>query len=150
MTDEKRSRNMAAIHASDTKPEVYLRKLLYHHGYRYRKNWKLIKGRPDLFVLRYKVALFVNGCFWHAHHGCASFRVPATHKDFWDEKFRKNTERDQRTLEELHQLGIRTAVVWECAVNEMKKSPAYEEVVLDTLDAFFRSAELHLEIEPDQ
>ena len=147
MTPEERSRNMAAIHAKDTKPEVYLRKLLYHQGYRYRKNWKMIKGHPDLFILRYHVALFVHGCFWHAHHGCASFRVPSTRKEYWNEKFRKNTERDQRTLEELHSQGIRTVVVWECAVNEMKRSPAFKDVVLDTLDAFFHSEELHIDIE---
>ena len=147
MTAEERSRNMAAIHAADTKPEVYLRKLLFHRGYRYRKNWKKIKGRPDAFILRYHVALFVNGCFWHAHNGCAAFRVPGTNTEYWNAKFARNKKRDQDTLDALHSMWVRTVTVWECAISEMRKDPAYREVVLDTLDAFFRQGPVHIDIE---
>lgn len=80
MTDikspEERSRNMAAIRSKDTKPEVYLRKLLFAQGYRYRKNYKKIPGHPDIYLPKYRTAIFVHGCFWHRHQGCKYAYMP--------------------------------------------------------------------------
>ena len=65
-----RSRNMRAIRSRDTKPEVYLRKLLFARGLRYRKNVRHIPGHPDMYLAKYRAAIFVHGCFWHRHEGC--------------------------------------------------------------------------------
>ncbi len=62
-TPEERSRNMARIRSKDSKPEEYIRKKLYALGYRYRKNSSAVFGHPDIWMLRYNVAIFVNGCF---------------------------------------------------------------------------------------
>ncbi len=64
-----RSQNMARIKSKNTKPE-YIRKLLYKAGYRYRANHKELPGAPDIYISKYRTAIFVNGCFWHRHKGC--------------------------------------------------------------------------------
>ena len=73
---EDRSRNMAAIRNKDTKPEIYLRNLLFAEGYRYRKNYAKIPGHPDIYLPKYKTAIFVHGCFWHRHQGCKYAYMP--------------------------------------------------------------------------
>lgn len=78
-----------------------------------------LPGRPDIFVLRYRVVVFVNGCFWH-RHGCALTTRPKSRSDFWDEKFNRNVARDVKTMRELSLQGFRVAVVWECS---LKGSP---------------------------
>ena len=70
VSPEKRSQNMSAIRSKNTKPEVYLRKLLFAQGYRYRIADKSVPGHPDIFLRKYNTAIFVNGCFWHRHSGC--------------------------------------------------------------------------------
>ena len=65
-----RSQNMARIKSKNTKLEVYIRKLLFKMGYRYRINYPLLPGTPDIYILKYKTAIFVNGCFWHRHENC--------------------------------------------------------------------------------
>ena len=64
VSPEKRSQNMSAIRSKNTKPEVYLRKLLFAQGYRYRIADKSVPGHPDIFLRKYNTAIFVNGCFW--------------------------------------------------------------------------------------
>lgn len=64
VSKEQRSRNMSAIRSKDTKPELYIRKLLYADGYRYRKNDASVYGHPDMFLSKYNTAIFVHGCFW--------------------------------------------------------------------------------------
>ena len=65
-----RSENMARVKSKNTKPEIFLRKLLWHKGFRYRLNYKELPGSPDLYIPKYRVAIFVNGCFWHMHENC--------------------------------------------------------------------------------
>ena len=60
---EMRSKIMSHIRGKDTKPEIKVRKYLYHHGFRYRKNDRRLPGTPDIVILKYRVAIFVNGCF---------------------------------------------------------------------------------------
>ena len=62
-----RSRNMAAIRAKNTKPEIIVRKFLWAHGFRYRLNHPRLPGKPDVVLRKYKTCIFVNGCFWHGH-----------------------------------------------------------------------------------
>lgn len=76
VSPEKRSQNMSAIRSKNTKPEVYLRKLLFAQGYRYRIADKSVPGHPDIFLRKYNTAIFVNGCFWHRHPGCKYAYTP--------------------------------------------------------------------------
>ena len=113
-TIEQRSRNMSAIKGSDTAPEVYMRKLMFSNGYRYRKHVPYIPGRPDIYLAKYKTAVFVNGCFWHRHKDCKYAYVPKTNTEFWVNKIETNKQRDSRKINELQALGWRVIVVWEC------------------------------------
>ena len=66
LTKEQRHKNMSHIRAQNTKPEILLRKALWHCGLRYRKNYKMLPGSPDIAITRYRIAVFVDGDFWHA------------------------------------------------------------------------------------
>ena len=92
---EQRSRNMAAIRSRDTKPEVYLRKLLFVKGYRYRIADKTVPGHPDIFLRKYNTAIFVHGCFWHRHQNCKYAYTPKSRVEFWQKKFDDNVKRDE-------------------------------------------------------
>ena len=114
---EIRSYNMSRIRSKDTKPEEKVRKYLFAHGFRYRKNVKNLPGSPDVVLPKYKTVIFVQGCFWHMHD-CGRFQWPATNQDYWEPKIRRNVERDQLNREQLLALGWKVLTVWEC---ELKK-----------------------------
>lgn len=116
---ETRSYNMSQIRSTDSKPEVLVRKYLFSKGLRYRKNVKSLPGKPDIVLPKYKTVVFVNGCFWHGHHGCKYFVMPKTNTDYWSSKIYRNIERDQENYSKLEVLGWNVITVWEC---ELKKS----------------------------
>lgn len=117
-----RSRMMSAIRGQDTKPELLVRRLLHRQGYRFRLHVRELPGKPDIVLPKYHAVIFVNGCFWHGHD-CHLFRLPATRQDFWEEKIRKNRERDERDRHNLQQSGWRTLTVWECALKGKTRLP---------------------------
>ncbi|WP_280413537.1 very short patch repair endonuclease [Nocardia asiatica] len=112
---EGRSRNMRANRRSDTKPEVALRSALHRLGYRYRKDLRLdlgsMKVRPDIVFTAHRVAVFVDGCFWHVcpEHG----RHPTTNEWYWAPKLRRNIERDRAADVALTEAGWRVIRLWE-------------------------------------
>ena len=87
---EKRHEIMSKVKSKDTKIEIKVRKWLYGHGVRYRKNCKNILGKPDISIKKYKIAIFVHGCFWHGHTGCPNFRLPKSNTIYWKNKIKKN------------------------------------------------------------
>lgn len=111
---EERSALMAKIRSKDTKPERRVRKIAHAMGYRFRLSRRDLPGTPDIVFPRYKLAVFVHGCFWHRHPGCPRASVPATRAKFWKTKFAANVTRDAAALEALKDLGWRTLVIWEC------------------------------------
>ena len=137
---------MARIRSRDTKPEEYIRKLLFRRGFRYRKNVSYIPGHPDAWLAGYNVAVFVNGCFWHRHQGCKYAYTPKSRVEFWNEKFVKNIARDQAVEEQLRANGIRSLVIWECTVRKMNRDKAAEEQVIDEISCFLRSDTERLEL----
>ena len=122
MTPEQRHRCMSRIKSKNTKPEMIVRRWLWKQGYRYRLNVSQLPGRPDIVLPRYSTVIFVNGCFWHAHEGCDKYRVPSTNADFWQAKFKRNRERDQRNYKLLHKMGWHVLVVWECQLVAQSRS----------------------------
>lgn len=106
---------MSRIRSRDTKPELFVRRLLFAQGFRYRLCRKDLPGRPDIVLKKYKTVVFVNGCFWHQHPGCARAVVPSSRREYWLPKLERNRARDARAYEELSALGWRVIVVWECA-----------------------------------
>ena len=127
---------MAKNRSRNTKPEVYLRKLLFKKGYRYSLNKKGLPGTPDLYFRKYNTVIFVHGCFWHRHQKCKYAYMPKSNIEFWQEKFNNNIERDKRQLEELEKLYIRVLIVWECTIRKMKKEPEFENKVITAIEEF--------------
>ncbi len=128
-----RSENMARVKNKNTKPEIYLRKLLWHRGFRYRINYKQLPGSPDIFIPRYNTIIFVNGCFWHMHENCKYSSIPKTNRDFWDKKLKSNVKRDAKNYDELKKLGFNVIVVWQCEINKMKSDESILENIINEI-----------------
>lgn len=107
---------MSSIRGKDTRPELALRSALFAAGFRYRLHQRDLPGSPDLVFPKYRVALFVHGCFWHRHEGCRYATSPKMNSDFWRLKFERNVSRDARNVTLLSKQGWRVAIVWECAL----------------------------------
>lgn len=116
ISKEQRHNNMSKIRSKDTKIEIQVRHWLYHHGIRYRKNCKDIPGKPDIAIKKYKIAIFVNGCFWHGHEGCKYYRVPKTRVDYWKPKIESNKLRDEKAYRVLNENGWHVFVLWGCKI----------------------------------
>jgi len=113
MTREQRHKNMSHIRAKDTKPEVLLRKALWKRGIRYRKNYADLPGKPDIVLTRYKIAVFVDGDFWHARgHQDSPGEQVASNKEYWQKKLRNNVERDKAVNDVLTEDGWLVLRFW--------------------------------------
>ena len=143
---EQRSQNMAKIRSKDTKPEEYIRHLLFSRGYRYRKNVTNVPGHPDAWLAKYNVALFVHGCFWHRHPGCKYAYTPKSRVEFWNRKFENNIARDKVVMDQLQAKGIRSLIIWECTVRQMCRDTVRETEVIDEVEKFFFSEAGQLEL----
>jgi len=117
LTPEARSANMRAIGRKGTAPEMRVRRLLHAKGYRYRLNDRTLPGSPDLVFTSRKKAVFVHGCFWHAHD-CGAGRLPKSREEYWKSKFDKNRARDAAVVEALSAMGWKSFVVWGCEVGD--------------------------------
>lgn len=124
MTDivdsQRRSQLMAGIRGRDTAPELAVRRIAHRMGLRFRLHRKDLPGRPDLVFPKYKLAVFVHGCFWHQHSGCRYSHIPKSRTAYWTEKFSRNVARDRRNEEKLRVLGWQVLVIWECEVKDEK------------------------------
>ena len=107
-----RSYNMSQIKGKNTKPEEIVRKYLFSHGFRYRKNVAKLPGKPDIVLPKYKTVIFVNGCFWHMHEGCKYFVWPKTNSEFWRKKLEKNVLNDRKNQQQLCEMGWHVIVLW--------------------------------------
>ncbi len=111
-----RSRMMAGIKGKDTRPEMIVRRFLHSEGFRYRVHDSKLPGKPDVVLPKYKLAIFVHGCFWHRHRGCKYATNPDQNRAQWQEKFRQNIERDQKQVKQLLDQGWRVLIIWECGL----------------------------------
>jgi len=114
LSKEARSALMSKVRSSDTKPEWILRCGLHRLGLRYNLKNNRLPGKPDLVFPKYRTAVFIHGCFWHRHPGCKHATTPKSNREFWEDKFSKNVQRDARNVEALQAQGWKVVVVWEC------------------------------------
>ena len=117
-TSPQRSYNMSRIRSRDTTPELTVRRELWQRGYRYRLNDHRLPGSPDLVLPKYRAVIFINGCFWHGHRGCANYTVPKTNVEFWREKIARNIARDELNAQRLDTLSWAVITVWECELSK--------------------------------
>lgn len=109
LTPKQRKLCMSRIKGKNTKPELKLRKALWKKGLRYRLNYNL-PGKPDLVFVKAKIAIFVDGCFWH---GCPLHgSIPKSNHEFWTKKIKKNIERDKEVTKTLQQSGWTVLRFW--------------------------------------
>ena len=94
-------------------------------GLRFRLHRKDLPGSPDLLFPKRKTALFVHGCFWHRHENCPRATTPKTNADYWNEKFRRNVERDEETRKRLEEGGWKVLVIWECETKTREHVEAF-------------------------
>ncbi len=109
---------MSSIKQKDTEPELLLRKALWSKGMRYRKNYRVLKGKPDVVFTRAKIVVFCDGDFWHGHNwalrGLGSLEEElATYSKFWQDKIIGNIERDKKVTETLEAGGWKVMRFWE-------------------------------------
>ena len=102
---------MAAIRSTDTKPEVMLRKALWHKGVRYRKNFRVLGYQVDIAITKHKIAVFCDGTFWHGKDGDGS--QVATNTKFWKNKIQRNKERDLEATITLRDAGWKVLRFWD-------------------------------------
>ena len=119
---------MSRISGKETKPEILVRKYLFAHGFRYRKNAKDLPGKPDIVLPKYKTVIFVNGCFWHGHHNCKKAALPVTNAEFWSKKISSNIIRDEKTYVELAGIGYKVLVVWQCELGIKEREKTLDEL----------------------
>lgn len=119
MTSAQRSRVMQHIRSTNTKPEIMLRKALWHRGIRYRKNWRRLTGCPDIVLTRHRIAIFVDGDFWHAR-GCQDSPGSQidTNKAYWQKKLARNVERDKEVVDSLTEQGWLVLRFWESDIKK--------------------------------
>lgn len=117
---DKRSWNMSRIKSTNTKPELIVRSMLHKLGYRFRLKSKILPGKPDIILPKYKSVIFVHGCFWHRHKNCKYAYNPKSNKKFWDTKFQNNVKRDTFVKKAIKELGWKVIVIWECQLSKHK------------------------------
>lgn len=134
---------MAGIRSRNTKPELRVRRGLHARGFRFRIHSINVPGSPDLILPRFKTAVFVHGCYWHGHD-CSLFRIPASNRDFWMNKFDRNRERDIVVQRQVDEAGWRQLVIWECAFRG--RGQIGEAAAIDAAASFILGDERHGEV----
>lgn len=125
----RRYRNMRRIRSIDTKPELYLQKLVSKLGFRYRLHRKDLPGKPDLVFVAKRKVIFVHGCFWHQHEHCIDGRLPKSKTEYWEPKLIRNVERDKENIKKLAELGWECLIVWECQLSRPAELENTREVI---------------------
>lgn len=130
-----RRRNMSAVRAKDTKPEIAVRQVMHALGYRFRLHRRNLPGCPDIVLPRHRLAVFVQGCFWHGCSDCSRGRQrPRTNSDFWEAKLAANRARDARNQLALKAANWSVIEVWECATRDPDRLRDFLHRILPDLD----------------
>lgn len=116
-----RSAIMARVRSKDSRPEMFVRRLVFAMGYRYRLHARDLPGCPDIVFRERRKVIFVHGCFWHRHRGCALARMPKSRLDFWEPKLEANRQRDARNKRRLVREGWKVLTIWECQLRNAER-----------------------------
>jgi DNA mismatch endonuclease (patch repair protein) len=130
-----RSRMMSAVRGRDTGPERVVRKALHRAGLRFRLGGAKLPGRPDIVLSSRRTVIFVHGCFWHQHSGCAKAGRPKSNIEFWNAKLDANIKRDHRVQAALRLAGWQTFIVWQCQIDAREISQLARQI-MDHPDPF--------------
>ena len=134
-TTESISKRMSNVHLKGGKAETDLAKAIWHEGIRYRKNYRKIPGSPDIAITRYKVAVFVDGEFWHGENWNERKTKLKANKDYWTEKIEENIARDKRNDKLLLDMGWIPIHFWEKEVkNDLDKCV---HIIIDVIQKQF-------------
>ena len=114
LTRAERSKRMALVRSKDTKPELLVRKIARACGFKFRLHASDLPGKPDIVFTKRRKIIFIHGCFWHRHPGCALARLPKSKLDFWVPKLTENRRRDLSNIARLRRKNWKVSVVWEC------------------------------------
>jgi len=129
-TTPERSRLMARVRQHGTSAELCVKQILQRKGIHFVAKASQLPGSPDLFCEENRWAIFVHGCFWHAHKNCVRWRVPKSNQEYWRKKFADNRRRDKRSIISIKKMGYSALVVWEC---ELPGLPQLERRIDDFL-----------------
>lgn len=127
ITPQQRSYVMSRIRSRNTRPELVVRRYLWREGYRYRLCVRRLPGRPDIVIRRLKVAIFVNGCFWHGHTA-HKMHMPQTNTEYWAAKIERNRQRDVEIGIKLRQMGWTVITLWECELTAKRRQETLERL----------------------
>lgn len=111
-TTKKRSKIMSKIRGKNTKPELLLRRALWAQGIRFRIDNKTLPGKPDISIKKYKLAIFIDGEFWHGYNWSERKKTIKTNREFWIPKIERNMQRDKEVLNQLNDLGFMVFRFW--------------------------------------
>lgn len=131
LSPAERSETMARVHSKNSRPEMTVRRITHAMGYRYRLHRKELPGKPDLVFPSRRKIIFVNGCFWHRHAGCALARLPKSRVNFWIPKLEGNRKRDIRNKRALAKEGWKVLTLWECGLKDIDRLEARIKRFLD-------------------
>ncbi|MGI9310198.1 MAG: very short patch repair endonuclease [bacterium] len=131
LSKQQRSALMSRVRGRHTKPEVLVRMLLHRRGVRFRLGGRNLPGRPDIVLVRHRVAIFVHGCFWHLHPNCKHARIPQQNRAYWKPKLEANRARDRVNRAALRAAGWKVVTVWECVA--MKRPNRAVDDILRTI-----------------
>ena len=112
LTKEQRHKNMQAVKNKDSKIEIALRSALWSKGYRYRKNYNKLEGKPDIVIPKYKLVIFCDSEFWHGYNWDTRKHDIKSNKDFWIKKIEGNIKRDEYVNKILHNQGWKVIRLW--------------------------------------
>jgi DNA mismatch endonuclease (patch repair protein) len=113
---------MTQVKSENTTPELVVRKLLFSMGYRYRLHRKNLPGKPDIVMPKYKLVVFIHGCFWHGCPVCRHAQIrPIDNAEYWNKKLDKNKERDDKNKMELETNGWNVLIIWECETKKKNR-----------------------------
>jgi DNA mismatch endonuclease (patch repair protein) len=124
ISPERRSWLMSRVKGKHTSPEIRVRQVAHAQGLRFRLHRKDLPGKPDLVFPKYRIAMFVHGCFWHRHPNCTKASTPKTRTSYWRDKFALNQARDHRAEGELLRWGWKPVIIWECETRDKNKLAA--------------------------
>lgn len=127
---------MSRIRSRDTGPEKIVRSALHRLGFRFRLHNANLPGTPDIVMPKYKIVIFVHGCFWHRHENCKQAYTPKTRIDFWQKKFQVNIEHDRVVMKQLRESDWNPVVIWECQT----ENPEKLNIILENLTSTWKKA----------